>query len=173
MLTYPSADSFCSRTRLFKHHILDLHKTAEVPAVVLVQLDGYFPYFAFKIRYHDIFQRVDAAPGLFYFVGKKLSGLFGTREKHHVLKQRLRFADGGLKFGRRERESVGIYILLVLCGACDSKGNAKKKIKEGGAYLNGEKIADAGRRLTEEDLLAGRYAQLNVGKKDFRLIKFK
>ena len=70
-------------------------------------------------------------------------------------------------------ETDGATDLLVLCGACDSKGNAKKKIKEGGAYLNGEKIADAGRRLTEDDLLAGRYAQLNVGKKDFRLIKFK
>ncbi len=63
--------------------------------------------------------------------------------------------------------------LLVLCGACDSKGNAKKKIKEGGAYLNGEKIMDPGRRVTEDDILPGRYIQLNVGKKDFRLIKFK
>ena len=63
--------------------------------------------------------------------------------------------------------------MLVLCGSCDSKGNAKKKIKEGGAYLNGQKIADAGRQITEEDMLAGRYIQLNVGKKDFRLVKFK
>ena len=70
-------------------------------------------------------------------------------------------------------EANGVTDLLVLCGACDSKGNAKKKIKEGGAYLNGEKIADAGRQITEEDLLAGRYLQLNVGKKDFRLLKFK
>lgn len=70
-------------------------------------------------------------------------------------------------------ETGGVTDLLVLCGACDSKGNAKKKIKEGGAYLNGEKIADPGRRVTEDDLLAGRYAQLNIGKKDFRLIKFR
>ena len=70
-------------------------------------------------------------------------------------------------------ETNGVTDLLVLSGACDSKGNAKKKIKEGGAYLNGEKIADAGRLVAEEDLLAGRYIQLNVGKKDFRLLKFK
>ena len=42
-----------------------------------------------------------------------------------------------------------------------------------GLYREGEKIADAGRQITEEDLLAGRYLQLNVGKKDFRLLKFK
>jgi len=70
-------------------------------------------------------------------------------------------------------ENSGVTDLLVLCGSCDSKGNAKKKIKEGGAYLNGQKIADAGRQITEEDMLAGRYIQLNVGKKDFRLVKFK
>ncbi|MCR5335144.1 MAG: tyrosine--tRNA ligase [Synergistes sp.] len=62
---------------------------------------------------------------------------------------------------------------LVLCGASESKSDAKKKIKAGGAYLNGEKISDPGRRLTEEDLLAGRFVQLNIGKKDFRLLKIK
>lgn len=70
-------------------------------------------------------------------------------------------------------ETPAVTDLLVLCGACESKGNAKKKIKEGGAYLNGEKIADAGRAITAEDLLAGGYLQLNVGKKDFRLLKVK
>lgn len=70
-------------------------------------------------------------------------------------------------------ETPGVTDLLVICGACESKGNAKKKIKEGGAYLNGEKITDAGRQVTEEDKLAGGYIQLNVGKKDFRLMKLK
>ncbi|MDO5562180.1 MAG: tyrosine--tRNA ligase [Synergistaceae bacterium] len=69
-------------------------------------------------------------------------------------------------------ETPGVTDLLVLCGSCDSKGNAKKKIKEGGAYLNGQKITEPGRQVTQEDLLAGGYIQLNVGKKDFRLVKF-
>ena len=70
-------------------------------------------------------------------------------------------------------ETPGITDLLVAVGSCDSKGNAKKKIKEGGAYLNGEKIADAGLQVTKEELLPGGYLQLNVGKKDFRLLKVK
>lgn len=61
---------------------------------------------------------------------------------------------------------------LVACGGCASKGAAKRKIKEGGVYLNGEKVSDEGRRVGEEDLLDGGYVQLRVGKKDFRLVKF-
>lgn len=62
--------------------------------------------------------------------------------------------------------------VLVASGGCDSKGAAKRKIKEGGVYLNGEKVTDPGRQITEEDLLDGGYMQVRVGKKDFRLVKY-
>lgn len=62
--------------------------------------------------------------------------------------------------------------VLVASGGCASKGEAKRKIKEGGVYLNGEKITAEGRQITKDDLLVGGYAQVRVGKKDFRLIKF-
>ena len=62
---------------------------------------------------------------------------------------------------------------LVASGGCASKGEAKRKIKEGGVYLNGEKVSEEGRQLSEADLLPGRYMQLRVGKKDFRLVRFK
>jgi len=62
---------------------------------------------------------------------------------------------------------------LVASGGCASKGEAKRKIKEGGVYLNGEKVTEEGRQLSEADLLPGRYMQLRVGKKDFRLVRFK
>lgn len=61
---------------------------------------------------------------------------------------------------------------LVASGGCASKGEAKRKIKEGGVYLNGEKVTEDDVRITETDLLDGGYVQLRVGKKDFRLIKF-
>ena len=62
--------------------------------------------------------------------------------------------------------------IIVACGGCESKGEAKRKIKEGGVYLNGEKITDQARTISEADLLAGGYMQIRVGKKDFRLVKF-
>lgn len=62
--------------------------------------------------------------------------------------------------------------LLVLSGGCASKGEAKRKIKEGGVYLNGIKVTEGTRQISSEDLLNGGYVQVRVGKKDFRLVKF-
>jgi tyrosyl-tRNA synthetase len=61
---------------------------------------------------------------------------------------------------------------LVASGGCASKGEARRKIKEGGIYLNGEKQSDEGRKITSDDLLPGGYAQIRVGKRDFRLLRF-
>lgn len=69
--------------------------------------------------------------------------------------------------------SGAITEALVASGGCASKGEAKRKIKEGGVYLNGAKVTEEGRQLGEADLLPGRYMQLRVGKKDFRLVRFK
>ncbi|MGD9640160.1 MAG: tyrosine--tRNA ligase [Synergistaceae bacterium] len=63
--------------------------------------------------------------------------------------------------------------LLVLSGGCASKGEAKRKIKEGGVYLNGVKVTEESKQISSEDLLKGGYVQLRVGKKDFRLVKFR
>jgi len=57
--------------------------------------------------------------------------------------------------------------LLVLSGGCASKGEAKRKIKEGGVYLNGVKVTEESKQISSEDLLKGGYVQLRVGKKDF------
>ncbi len=62
--------------------------------------------------------------------------------------------------------------LLVLSGGCASKGEAKRKLKEGGVYLNGVKVTEESKQISSEDLLDGGYVQLRVGKKDFRLVKF-
>lgn len=61
---------------------------------------------------------------------------------------------------------------LVASGGCSSKGEARRKIAEGGIYLNGEKQQDEQRQITSDDLLPGGYVQLRVGKKDFRLLRF-
>ncbi len=63
--------------------------------------------------------------------------------------------------------------LLVLSGGCASKGEAKRKIKEGGVYLNGVKVTEESKQISSEDLLKGGDVQLRVGKKDFRLVKFR
>ena len=66
----------------------------------------------------------------------------------------------------------GITDILVASGGCASKGDAKRTIKAGGVYLNGAKVTEEGRQISDADLLNGGYIQLRVGKKDFRLVKF-
>jgi tyrosyl-tRNA synthetase len=60
---------------------------------------------------------------------------------------------------------------LVASGGVSSKGEAKRKIREGGVYLNGERQADETRLITPGDVLLGGYVQVRVGKKDFRLLR--
>lgn len=57
--------------------------------------------------------------------------------------------------------------LLVKCGLVESKGAARRAIKEGGAYLNNERIADSEQLATSEQLLHGRWWLVRRGKKNF------
>jgi tyrosyl-tRNA synthetase len=61
---------------------------------------------------------------------------------------------------------------LVASGGVASKGEARRKIREGGIYLNGEKQNDETRQIASCDLLSGGYVQIRVGKRDFRLLRF-
>ena len=61
---------------------------------------------------------------------------------------------------------------LLVSGGVSSKGEAKRKIREGGIYLNGERVPDESRVLNSDDLLQGGYVQVRIGKKDFRLLRF-
>ncbi|MDR0653138.1 MAG: tyrosine--tRNA ligase [Synergistaceae bacterium] len=61
---------------------------------------------------------------------------------------------------------------LLASGGVSSKGEARRKIREGGIYLNGERVRDESRVLNSDDLLRGGYVQVRIGKKDFRLLRF-
>jgi tyrosyl-tRNA synthetase len=61
---------------------------------------------------------------------------------------------------------------LVASGGVSSKGEARRKIKEGGVYVNGKRARDESSSITADDLLPGGYVQVRVGKKDFRLLRF-
>lgn len=60
-----------------------------------------------------------------------------------------------------------IIDLLVGSGLADSKGAARRTIKEGGAYVNNERIESEEWEPTSEDLLHGAWLVLRKGKKNF------
>jgi tyrosyl-tRNA synthetase len=57
--------------------------------------------------------------------------------------------------------------LLVQTGLAKSKGEARRTIAEGGAYLNNVRVQDADAQPTPDDLIAGSWLVLRRGKKQF------
>ena len=64
-------------------------------------------------------------------------------------------------------ELPGILDLLVAAGLSKSKGEARRTVSEGGAYLNNVRVEDPELQPTEGDLVAGSWLVLRRGKKNF------
>lgn len=61
--------------------------------------------------------------------------------------------------------------VVVLAGLQESKGQARRLIRNGGCYLNNEKMTDENHVLNADDFIDGRLALLAVGKKNKKLIR--
>lgn len=61
----------------------------------------------------------------------------------------------------------GILDLLVSAGLAKSKGEARRTVAEGGAYLNNVRVEDVELQPTAADLVAGSWLVLRRGKKKF------
>jgi tyrosyl-tRNA synthetase len=61
--------------------------------------------------------------------------------------------------------------LLVATGVVDSKSAARRIVKEGGAYLNNQKISGEDFRPSKTDFLCGKYAVLRKGKRDLAAVE--
>jgi tyrosyl-tRNA synthetase len=62
-------------------------------------------------------------------------------------------------------------ILLTATGVVDSKSAARRIVKEGGAYLNNQKISGEDFRPSKTDFLCGKYAVLRKGKRDLAAVE--
>jgi tyrosyl-tRNA synthetase len=60
---------------------------------------------------------------------------------------------------------------LAATGVVDSKSAARRIVKEGGAYLNNEKISGEDFRLEKSAFLCGKYAVLRKGKRDLACVE--
>jgi len=61
--------------------------------------------------------------------------------------------------------------LLAATGVVDSKSAARRIVKEGGAYLNNEKISGEDFAPAKYDFLCGKYAVLRKGKRDLAAVE--
>ena len=55
---------------------------------------------------------------------------------------------------------------FALAGLCDSKSAARRLVKEGGAYINNERVTDEGAILQKEQLIKGNLILLRKGKRE-------
>lgn len=97
--------------------------------------------------------------------------LFGQGEFAEVPEPTLSAALGETPHGEVRAEEVAdgqlpaIDELFVRAGLVESKGAARRAIKEGGAYLNNERVTDSTARPTTDALIHGRWLVLRRGKR--------
>jgi tyrosyl-tRNA synthetase len=104
-------------------------------------------------------ERIKAASAAL-FGGGDLGGLSGE-----TLGAALR--EAGATRVDAEAAMPGILDLLVDTGLAKSKGEARRTVTEGGAYLNNQRVEDPELVPTRDDLVAGNWLVLRRGKKKF------
>jgi tyrosyl-tRNA synthetase len=97
------------------------------------------------------------------------AALFGGGDLHELAGDTLGAAlrEAGAITIDRSEGLPGTVDLLVQSGLSKSKGEARRTISEGGAYLNNVRIDDPDHQPTADDLVAGSWLVLRRGKKSF------
>jgi tyrosyl-tRNA synthetase len=101
------------------------------------------------------------------------AALFGGGDLHALSGPTLSAAlreTGGATVSRADG-LPGILDLLVTAGLARSKGEARRTVAEGGAYLNNQRVEDPELVPTPADLLDGEWLVLRRGKKSFAGIR--
>lgn len=98
---------------------------------------------------------------------KAAAALFGRGELAELDESTLDAVMGEVQTQKMEcgSELPSVVDALAASGVVPSKGQARRTISEGGAYVNNRKVEDAEAKISEEDLLAGKYILLRRGKK--------
>ena len=63
----------------------------------------------------------------------------------------------------------GVVNVLASSGACESNGEAKRAIRQGGVSINGVKISDEKAEITEDMLICKKYLFVRIGRKKFNM----
>ncbi len=67
--------------------------------------------------------------------------------------------------------SLTLTDLLERTGLAKSKGDARRTVDQGGAYVNNVRQADAARTFVPDDLLHDRYIVLRKGRREVHIVK--
>ena len=93
--------------------------------------------------------------------------LFGRAEIRDLDEQTLASAVSATEVFEFSDAETSIVDLLVGAGLSESKGAARRSIKEGGIYVNNERVESEEWTPSDDDLLHGAWLVLRRGKKNF------
>jgi tyrosyl-tRNA synthetase len=98
--------------------------------------------------------------------------LFGGTDLHAASPEVFEVLSNEIPTFRLPRAELGVQAadLLVRAGLASSKGDARRGIQGKGFSLNGAPIESPERPVGAGDLLAGRYAMLQKGKRNHALV---
>jgi len=99
------------------------------------------------------------------------AALFGQGELTGLDESTLKDATAELHTVRATREGLAVVDLLVAAGLAPSRAAARRTVSEGGAYVNNVKVEDPEARLSEGELLHGRWAVLRRGRKTLAAVE--
>jgi tyrosyl-tRNA synthetase len=66
---------------------------------------------------------------------------------------------------------IAVIDLMAESGAAISKGEARRLIRGGGLYINGERITGESAQVDEKDFISGKFLLLRLGKKRFFMVR--
>ena len=61
--------------------------------------------------------------------------------------------------------------VLTACGACESRGEAKRAVKQEAVSINELRLDNEGYVITCDNLLHGKYIFIRIGRKNFHLVR--
>ncbi|MBQ9389164.1 MAG: tyrosine--tRNA ligase [Synergistaceae bacterium] len=64
---------------------------------------------------------------------------------------------------------AGVVNILTVSGVCESNGEAKRAIRQGGVSVNGVKISDEKAEIDSSMLVCGKYLFIRIGRKKFSM----
>ncbi|MGA8845919.1 MAG: tyrosine--tRNA ligase [Nocardioides sp.] len=82
-------------------------------------------------------------------------------------------SEAGSTVVERGGDLPAVTDLLVASGLASSKGDARRTVSEGGAYVNNVRVEDADAVIVESDLIGGSWLVLRRGKKKFAGIEIR
>lgn len=113
------------------------------------------------------------SPEIMERVERAARALFGQGDLNELDEATLASAINELpRISIKADEEIPTWVdLITATGVVDSKSGARRIVKEGGAYLNNQKIALENFAPSKSDFLCGKYAILRKGKRDLAAVE--